>query len=319
MPTKEKILSLLEKNRSRDLSGTELARSLGVTRAAVWKAVRALEREGHLIEAAPNRGYRLAADSGVFTAQAVGALLPDGLAAVHVYPSLDSTNNKAKELAARDCPHGTAVFALTQTGGRGRYGRTFFSPPGGLYMSVVLRGAGLVGGSSPPTVTAAAAVAVCRAVGAVTGMEAQIKWINDVQVHGKKVCGILCEAVTGLESGGAEWVVVGMGVNLCREGIPEELRPVAAALYERDPGAGMRARLAAEILQNLLPEPPSGEPLLNEYRRRLSTLGREVTVHAPDGVYEAVAEGLDEQFRLVVRLPDGSRRPLSSGEVSVKQ
>ncbi len=307
MSTKAHLLSLLEHNRNRFLSGQEIAVSLGVTRAAVWKAVRVLEQDGYTVEAL---------DCGIFSAQAVMALLPEGLADVRVYPSLDSSNNKAKELAAGGCPHGTAVVALTQTGGRGRYGRSFASPAGGLYLSVVLRTREL---PDTTALTAAAAVAVCRAVETVTELEPRIKWVNDVLLNDKKLCGILSEAVTDLESGGIEWVVTGMGINITNQGFPEELRSIAAALYEREPSGMVRIRLAAELLKNLLPRPLTGEPMLSEYKRRLATLGRDVTVYAPSGEYTAYAEDLDEQCRLIVRLPDGTRRLLSSGEVSVNR
>ncbi|MDR1692192.1 MAG: biotin--[acetyl-CoA-carboxylase] ligase [Oscillospiraceae bacterium] len=315
MAAKDHLIPLLEQNRDRFLSGQEIAKKLGVTRAAVWKAVRLMERDGYVVEAVTNRGYRLAPESGVFSAQAVAALLPEGLADVRVYPSLDSSNNKAKELAAAGCPHGTAVFAATQTGGRGRYGRAFASPAGGMYLSVVLRVGEL---PETETLTAAAAVSVCRAVESVTGREPQIKWVNDVLLDGKKVCGILSEAVSDLESGGIEWVVVGVGINITPDGLPEELLPIAAALFPKEPGGLVRTRLAAELLKNILPRPMSGEAMIAEYKRRLTTLGRDVTVHAPDGAYAAFAEDLDERCRLTVRLPDGTRRVLTGGEVSVK-
>lgn len=314
MTTKEQILAMLERNREIILSGEQIAQSLGVSRAAVWKAVRTLEADGYEIEAAPNRGYRLSPRCDVLSEQGILAHLPEGFSSVRVFPSLDSTNNKAKELAASGCPHGTAVFALTQTGGRGRYGRSFSSPSGGLYMTVVLR----VPDVDTATVTAAAAVAVCKAVEEVTGLHPQIKWVNDVLLDGKKICGILSEAVTDLESGAIEWVVVGIGVNIYWDGFPEELNAIATALYPQNPGGTVRTRLAAGILKNLLPAPLSGEAMRAAYKARLSMLGRTVNVHAPDGVYEAVAEDIDAQCRLLVRLSDGSQRVLSSGEVSVK-
>ncbi|MCL1808029.1 MAG: biotin--[acetyl-CoA-carboxylase] ligase [Oscillospiraceae bacterium] len=310
MSTKEKLLLILEQNRHRDVSGEELASTLGVTRAAIWKTVGSLERDGHRFDAAPNRGYRLL--SHVFSAQAVEALLPGGLAAVRYYQMLDSTNNKAKELAAQGCPHGTVVIANEQNGGRGRFERCFSSPSGGLYMTVVIKETDVT------CLTAAAAVAVCRAVESVTGQTPCIKWVNDVLLDGKKLCGILSEAAVSLETKGVDWAVVGMGVNMVSESIPEELRSVAAALFDQDPGDAARARLAAEIVQNLLTMPLSGSAMLTEYRRRLSTLGRAVTVRAPNEQYEAVAEDIDEEYRLIVRLPDGAKKILYSGEISVK-
>jgi BirA family biotin operon repressor/biotin-[acetyl-CoA-carboxylase] ligase len=175
------------------------------------------------------------------------AMMPE----IYNYQSIDSTNNRAKELAAQGAPHGTAVIAGTQTGGRGRYGRSFASPPGGLYMSVVLK----IAGADTELMTAAAAVAVCRAVERVTGLQPRIKWVNDVLIDGKKVCGILCETVSG-----AEWAVAGIGVNT--GAVPEEVQSIAAGLGL---DGKIREALAGEILKNLL----SGEEFIDEYKRRL--------------------------------------------------
>jgi BirA family biotin operon repressor/biotin-[acetyl-CoA-carboxylase] ligase len=159
-------------------------------------------------------------------------------------------------------------------------------------------------------------VAVCAAIEAVTGEEPKIKWINDILINGKKVCGILSEAVTSLESGGVEWIVVGLGINICE--IPEDIRDIASSLYKHDPGDIIRIRLAAAILRRLLPAPKSEPEMHTEYKKRLSMLGQTVTVNTPAGSYEAFAEDIDPQFRLAVRLPNGEYKYLSSGEVSVR-
>jgi len=227
-------------------------------------------------------------------------------------PSVDSSNSAAKQLAAQGCPHGTTVIAGEQTKGRGRYGRSFSSEPGGLYMSVVLRLEATPAETAP--VTAAAAVAVCQAIENVTGMEPRIKWVNDILLREKKNGGILCETVTVTENAAIPWVVAGVGINMSQESIPDELLPFATGLYQTDPGDETRVRLAVEIWRKLCAPPRE----LLEYRRRLSTLGRVVGVHTPEGIVQAFAEDIDDQCRLLVSLPDGTRRVLFSGEASIR-
>ncbi|MDR1131525.1 MAG: biotin--[acetyl-CoA-carboxylase] ligase, partial [Oscillospiraceae bacterium] len=250
MSIKKAVLTMLEKNRERYISGQEFAETLDVSRTAVWKAVRALREEGHVVGAANNRGYRL--DSDLLSAEGVRAALPAGYQScpVSVLSVTDSTNTQAKKLAADGARHGTLLLAEEQTAGRGRSGKRFFSPRGlGLYMSVILRpDAATV---SPRLVTLAAAVSVCRAVEALTGLEPRIKWVNDVYLDGKKICGILTEAVMDMESGGIDSIIVGVGVNCAVEEaiLPPELHGIVGSI-----GAGKvpRCRLAALIAVGVL-------------------------------------------------------------------
>ena len=213
----------------------------------------------------------------------------------------DSTNRVAKELARQGAPHGTAVLAERQTAGRGRLGRSFFSPEGGLYLSVILYP------QCPPEdralMTPMAAVAVCRALEQVCGISPGIKWVNDLYLGGKKLCGILCE-------GCGDAVIVGIGLNLYTPegGFPAEIPATAL-----DVPVGRRA-LAEAIRQQLL---QPGE-FLAEYRERCLLLGKTVTVHPVAGEpYAARAVEIDDRCRLVVESCRG-REALDSGEVSVR-
>ena len=235
-----------------------------------------------------------------------------------VLDSVDSTNTYCKTLAAT-APHGTVVLANYQTGGRGRLGRSFSSPKGlGLYCSVILRYR-----ASPQTLlhlTPMAAVAAVRAVAGVTGLQPQIKWINDLVADGKKLCGILTELVLLPEE---TVCIVGIGINCGQrpEDFPEEIRHMATSLLQL--GAAVeRERLAAALIENLwfmaeqcLSEP---ESWMAEYRRRCLTIGREVRLIGGNGVRQAFAEDVDAQGALLVRLPDGSKEKVFSGEVSVR-
>jgi len=213
----------------------------------------------------------------------------------------DSTNRAAKELARQGAPHGTAVLAKRQTAGRGRLGRAFFSPEGGLYLSVILYP------QCPPEdralMTPMAAVAVCRALEQVCGISPGIKWVNDLYLGGKKLCGILCE-------GCGDAVIVGIGLNLYTPegGFPAEIPATAL-----DVPVGRRV-LAEAIGQQLL---QPGE-FLAEYRERCLLLGKTVTVHPVMGeAYAARAVEIDDRCCLVVESCRG-REALDSGEVSVR-
>ena len=208
IPTKQALLQALSGAEGRYISGEQLAQTLGVSRAAIHKAAAALTTQGYTLEAAPRRGYRLLGGDP-FCADAVG----EYPAPVYVHERLDSSNQTAKRLALAGAPHGTLVLARQQSAGRGRMGRRFESPAGkGIYLSLVLRVP--VPASEALGVTVGAAVAVARAVQKLCGIELGIKWVNDLYYQGKKVCGILTEAGTSVESGLLEWLVVGIGLNL---------------------------------------------------------------------------------------------------------
>lgn len=164
-------------------------------------------------------------------------------------------------------------------------------------------------------------MAVCRALQKAAGVQAEIKWVNDLYLNGKKICGILTEGVTDFESGMIESIVIGYGVNFRDDAhLPEELRPIVGSVFGAEPPTVTRSALAAAMLAELLPlaEDLSSRSFLPEYRRRSMLLGREIVFSRAGGRFAAVAEGIDDNGGLVVRLPDGSRETLRSGEVSVR-
>jgi BirA family biotin operon repressor/biotin-[acetyl-CoA-carboxylase] ligase len=323
MSTKQNILTLLEASRGLWTSGEALARQLGVSRTAVWKAVNALTAEGHLIDAVSRRGYRLAPESDLLSRASLLPHLnaPGHVHQVYIHDALDSTNTKTKELALAGHGHGTVVIADTQTGGRGRHGRSFASPPGaGLYISLLLKPDHMPL-RNLTWITAIAALAVCDAVKLVTGRDSRIKWVNDVLLDGRKICGILTEAMTDLEGGGVEWLVVGIGINVLSSALPDELRPIAAGLYEDVAPGGTRSRLAASLINTFLAPHlwPDDRELRAAYKARQVVLGREITVHSLTGeAYPARAVDLDADGHLIVETAGGERKTLFSGEVSVR-
>ena len=317
---KEQVLARLAAARGAALSGEILAESLGVSRAAVWKAVKELQKQGYSIEAVPATGYALRPGGPVLCAEEVRAWLADPAVEVSAQSVTDSTNLTAKAMGAAGAPSGSLAVADRQTAGRGRRGRSFASPPGtGLYLSVVLRSALSMG--SAALVTSAAAVAVCRAVQAVGGPALSIKWVNDLYTaQGKKCCGILTEAVADLESGGVDYLVAGMGLNLHTPagGFPEELRDIAGAIFPEGETVD-RARLAAEITNQLaaLAGALPAAPFMEEYRARNIVPGRDIFIVQNGEKRPAHAEAITDDGHLLVTTAAG-REELSYGEVSIR-
>lgn len=324
METRERILELLEQHRGSSLSGERIAEALQVSRTAVWKAIRELRAAGYLIDASTRRGYCLSDANDILSAAAIRPFLSESCQQyadrIRVYDVLPSTNQTAKEQALSGAGHGTVILANRQSAGRGRKGRAFFSPPGGLYMSVVLKPDALPF-DQVTCVTAFAAVAVCEALRETAGVSPGIKWVNDIQLDGKKVCGILTEAVTDFESGGLDWIVVGLGVNLGvrAEDFPPELQSIAASVDPEGSIPSLRNRLCAAILNRLLSgDVPDQPQMLRRYRELLRTLGRPVTVIQGDTQYPATALDIDGAGHLLVEKADGTRAVLTSGEVSIR-
>lgn len=322
MQTKDKLLTLLQSRKGEFVSGEEIAEALTLSRTAVWKAANALRTSGYRIEAVRNRGYRLAAGTDILCKSDMEALLGadgDGLT-LEVLSCVDSTNSLLREKANAGCPEGYVVLAGQQTGGRGRMGRRFYSPPDtGLYLSLLLRPTHLLP-SEAVGITTMAAVAACRAIEEVSHQDAQIKWVNDIYLGGKKVCGILTEASIGLESGSLDYAVVGVGFNVCppEEGFPEEISWIAGAILPRSQ-EGARNRLAAAFLKHFLAIYRSGAPgYAEEYRRRSLVIGKPIRVLSPAGQRPAFALDVDSSCRLIVRYDDGTVDALSSSEVSIR-
>lgn len=252
------------------------------------------------------------------TPQAVQAHLNLPSTPIQVYDVIDSTNLAAKSWAAQGAQHGALVLAHRQDAGRGRMGRRFSSPPGGIYMSVVLQCSPEVA-QKPGLVTSAAAVATCRAVAQLCGVELQIKWVNDLYYKGKKCCGILAEG--GILADGRQYLVVGIGLNYTTpaEAFSPEAAAVATALFSDSYAPVSHAQLVAAIHDTLMSiiDGLPGHGFLEEYRQRSMVLGQMITV-LDTPTYTAKALEIDDEARLVVVLPDKTRRVLSWGEISVR-
>lgn len=321
---KQKILEAFELCKGRYISGEELATKLAVSRAAVWKAVKSLQDEGYSIAAVPNKGYCLSNDTDILSTQSISKYLAEyaGDFRIEVYKTVGSTNSELKELAKQGAPEGTVVIANEQTQGKGRMNRSFHSPADtGIYMSLLLRPKFLT--AEAFFITTSAAVAVAQAIEAVSGREAKIKWVNDVYCDGKKTCGILTEASFDVESGGLEYAILGIGINVKtpKDGFLDEIRDIATAVFEDDrDGVDVKSRLVAEVLRHFWNYYIGLEnrTFLSEYRKRSLLINKEVLVLGVNSSKKALAVGIDDRCHLKVRLEDGTTELLSSGEVSIK-
>jgi BirA family biotin operon repressor/biotin-[acetyl-CoA-carboxylase] ligase len=323
--SKQKVLSLLRGAKGTFISGEAMSQQLGISRAAVWKAIEGLRQEGYEINSVTRKGYQLAASPNRLTE---GEILPylrsqatrEKLICLE---QVDSTNNYAKKLAMEGGLDSTPIVANEQTGGRGRLGRSFQSPKdAGVYLTLLYRP------KIPPmeavNLTAYVAVAICQGIEAACGVRPGIKWTNDIVLGGKKLAGILTEMSVEGESGALQYLITGIGVNVCqqREDFPEEIRDIATSLELELGHPVSRGKLAAELI-NALEEmyaqwqTGSGD-YWQRYRENCLTLGQEVRILRPGREQQAVAEDIDENFGLVVRYPDGRRETITSGEVSVR-
>ena len=304
-------------------SGEDLAGKLSVSRAAVWKAVRSLRDEGYRIDAVPNRGYRLSDDIDILSERGIWKYLDPclNMLDLHLIPEIGSTNAALLEKANTGSPEGTVLIAGMQTNGKGRLGRRFYSPADtGIYLSVLLRPESF----SPEQavrLTTIAAVAACEAVEESSGKTAGIKWVNDICLDGKKVCGILTEGTVSMETGLMDSVVLGIGINAYppENGFPKELQTIAGAVFDEQRCDG-RNSLAAGFLNHFMARYMDRDlsKYVPEYRRRSLAIGRNITILSPDGKRHAYAEDVDEACRLVVRNEDGSTEHLAAGEISIR-
>ena len=318
MRTEDRVLELLEESKGKAISGERMAEVLEISRAAVWKHIKALKEKGYEISSGSNRGYELIESIDVFSTKSVMDELADEAGGytgrigieVEVRDEVTSTNALLKDMAAKGALEGRVLIAKRQTEGRGRLGRNFFSPKNGIYLSILLRPD--MDFREAMLLTTIAAVAVVEAVREVTGRDTGIKWVNDVYLEGRKICGILTEAVTDVESGRLSYAVVGIGVNITK--------PSEDAFHE-EPPKGVMSRLSAAIVKNYfkyyekLPE----HRFMESYKKYQILINKDIFVITPEGKKKARAYGVDDEARLLVEYEEGGKEALFTGEVSVRE
>ena len=311
----DEVLGCLLERSGSWISGEDIASKLGITRAAVWKQIQSLRSRGYIIESSTNRGYRLSSLTDLLDPGLIGWGLETSAIGkrIHCYKVLDSTNATAKEMA-KVCESGTVVLADVQREGRGRVGRSWSSPPGGVWISVILK----------PNITPqhvgriniAVSVAVARTVYELYGIRAGIKWPNDITIRGRKLGGILTEISAEMER--IEYAVVGIGIN-ANVDLSEFPPEWNATSIMQELGSGISR---VELIQHLLTEieryyemmTASFEEMHREWCNLSTTLGRYVRIESQTGEVEGRAISLDQEGALILRVSDGEIKRVLTGD-----
>lgn len=321
--TKDSVLSIL-KQHDGYVSGEMISQKLGLSRMAVSTAVKALRADGYDIASSTRLGYCLKNSPDKLTCGELMSHLGDErMANVVFYEKTDSTNKRVKLLADEGAPAGQTVIANEQTAGRGRKGRSFLSlKDKGIYLSYLLRPTCTP--NDLASITAWTAVAVARAVNAVTGLRPDIKWVNDLLLNDRKICGILTELAIEGESATIQSAVIGIGINVNQtpDDFPPELRDKAGSCAMALGHPVSRAQLAAAVVHEMdrLRDawPDRKEEFLEAYRSFCVTTGKDIRVISGTRSENGRALDIDDNFALIVAFEDGRCETVQSGEVSIR-
>ncbi len=322
MKTKDQVLETLLEHESVYLSGQEIAQRLNISRAAVWKAVKKLQTEGYSIDAVTHKGYMLFGNTDRLSCQGIRRRLRPELSHIDIsiLPAVTSSNTLLRERAGEGASEWTLLLAEKQTAGRGRKGRSFFSPKDtGLYMSLLLRPKN-DSADQAVRITTIAAVAVCEAIEEISGKRAEIKWVNDIFLDGKKICGILTEGAVSFENSQLEYAVLGIGMNLYqpKEGFPQELSSSAEFLFSETQKDG-KNRIVSAFMNRFYEyySAPFSADCVKRYRDRSFVIGKQVLLRTGNQLKEAFVLGIDNECRLLVEYSDGAKERCHSGEIQL--
>ncbi|HEX7862849.1 MAG TPA: biotin--[acetyl-CoA-carboxylase] ligase [Verrucomicrobiae bacterium] len=326
MTVDAQILRALRNAGEEPVSGAELATALGISRTAIWARIEELRAVGYEISASPHGGYRLRSTPDVLHGDDLLALLGPGPVIgrdIRVFEETTSTNDVVDKFGRDGVKEGVAVFAESQTKGRGRMGRNWMSARGkGLWFSVLLRP--LLSPQAATQITIASATALARALKMVSGVACEIKWPNDILVKDCKLCGILTEMTAEVDK--INYIVLGIGVNVNFEekDFPPELRKIATSLRIESGRTFKRAEVAAAVLRELdldyarLRE-GQFERVADEWEQNCTTIGRDVEIACGNRVVHGRAESLDPEGALLVRTQHGRLERIIGGDVTLRK
>ncbi len=324
---KDNIISILESNKGLFISGEKLANDLNVSRTAIWKAVKSLRNEGYDIYSVSNKGYSLSKETDMLSSKIIKNNMPKYSDKFNfkIYKTVESTNIIARYMAVNGAESGTVVLAEEQTNGYGRNGKSFFSPYGtGIYMSIILNLKKEKKLFNSSFITTAAAMAVSKSIEEVSNENTQIKWVNDVFINEKKVCGILTEGAFSFEDGRLDYAVIGIGVNVNfpKNGFPKELDNIAASINLKNDTintqSDMRNILIAKILENLYDYYFNDVVFYEEYKKRSFLIGKNVSININDKEHIVRVLDIDETFALIIEFQNGKIDRVISGSVNYK-
>ena len=315
----DKIIHIFKSHKDIYISGEDLSKKLGVSRTAIWKHMESLRKDGYVIDAHPHLGYKLL--------EVPDKLLPEEIAwqlrtevigkKIYSYQSLDSTNDTAYKLAEGGCPEGAIILAEEQKSGKGRMGRRWNSPGGfGIYLSCVLRPD--IAPNEASKITLLAAISVARAIRNQTHLACLIRWPNDILVDSKKICGILTEMKA--EQDNVAFLILGIGVNV---NTPMDLLPKgASSIKELLQDKVSRIELAKKILEELdfnyqVFMKDGFEPFVGDWDAYSAINGKRVKLTCHDKAIEGIAQGIDDNGALIVRLDNGFLERVLAGDVTL--
>jgi len=322
---RRKVLAILIENMSLFVSGEKMSRELNITRAAVWKHIKALESDGYIIEKSHGKGYRLSCTPDKIDESIVCELENNVLVGktLETHSIIDSTNVRAKKLALEGAPEGTIIVSDVQTAGRGRMDRKWLSPDKkGLWMSVILKPD--VSPERGTELTILAACAIVKTLRENFEFDTGLKWPNDVIVNGKKICGILSEIQADPDRINAIIVGIGLNVNLLEDDFPTEIRNISTSIFLETHTLYSRRELFVSLVKKLdalyceYNVKKSIDFLMDYYKSCLLTLGKKVQVIEKTASYEAFAYDIHNDGSLLVRLRDGTEKRIFSADVSIR-
>lgn len=318
---KNDVLALLSQNQNQYISGSSLAKSLNVSRNSIWKVIKSLENDGYKINAITNKGYALLSENDILSKEGIYSYLKDkDFFDIDCHSEVTSTSTILKDFANNGQKEGKVIVSAKQNAGRGRLGRDFYSPQDtGVYFSILLRPK--ISTGKTIFLTTMTAIAVVDAIAKVTNKESKIKWVNDIFVNDKKICGILSEASFTMENFNIDYVTLGIGINIYNphNGFPTGIQDIAGYLLD-DTIDDIRNRLVAQVLDNFLQYYTTfdTQEIAQKYKSYSYVLGKDILVIKNEQSRKAKVLDIDENCALVVRYEDNSIESLFSGEISTK-
>ncbi|MEG1806183.1 MAG: biotin--[acetyl-CoA-carboxylase] ligase [Clostridia bacterium] len=314
MSIQNEILKVLESERGKYFSGQELAATLNVSRQAVWKGIKTLQSDGHEIIAKTNAGYALGENSDVVTPSDIATHLNFDLEII-TYKTIGSTNLEAKSLLSQGKKNNFLIISDEQTNGLGRFGKSFFSPKNSVYMSWALNLESEI--VNPHAITCATAVALVDSIAKLTSEKPQIKWVNDILLNGKKICGILTEGVLDFESARFKNVVIGIGIN-CNQNLndfPQDIQNKVASLQLNVPRNTLIASVINNIYDNIF---KNSSTVMSRYRDNSMIIGKNIIFQPDSDAVRAKVVDLNENGHLIAQKDDGTQFIISSGAIDIE-
>ena len=308
---KNDVWEYFKMNQHRFISGEEMARHFSVTRASIWKHIKNLEKDGYKFEASTNKGYKIKNEI-LFSEEILKNLSPLKFSNIkcEVFEEINSTSTYAKSIENQKGL--TIISANSQTMGRGRHGKEFFSPKGtGVYTSLLFSFENYFRHN---LYTVTAAVAISNVIESLFGIETKIKWVNDIYFQKKKICGILTEGTYNFETGQMENIILGFGINITTQTFPEQIENVATSIGVKNANRNIVIAKIVNEFFTLMEKPK--EEVINSYKKHSLLLGKEISFIQDGKTVTATATDINTDGNLIC-VSLGKSYTLTAGEISI--